>query len=55
MALIFISQHLERGADHSVNIAEEAIYMVQGRDVRHPRTPKERPPTAAEPGPEHSR
>jgi len=43
LALIFISRHLERIADHATNIAEDVIYMIQGRDVRHPRTPKERP------------
>jgi phosphate transport system protein len=44
MALIFVARHLERIADHATNIAEDVIYMTQGRDVRHPRTPKERPP-----------
>jgi phosphate transport system protein len=43
LALIFISRHIERIADHATNIAEDVIYMIQGRDVRHPRTPKERP------------
>jgi phosphate transport system protein len=43
LALIFVSRHLERIADHATNIAEDVIYMIQGRDVRHPRTPKERP------------
>lgn len=37
MRLIFISKHIERIADHATNIAEDAIYMVDGEIVRHGR------------------
>jgi len=35
LSLILISKNLEKIGDHASNIAEEVIYMVQGRDVRH--------------------
>lgn len=35
LALILISRNLERVADHATNVAEEVIFLVQGRDVRH--------------------
>ncbi|MDY0110328.1 MAG: phosphate signaling complex protein PhoU [Candidatus Krumholzibacteria bacterium] len=37
LPVIFISKHLERIADHATNIAEDAIYMVDGEIVRHGR------------------
>ena len=33
--LLLISRHLERLADHTTNIAEEVIYMIEGEIVRH--------------------
>jgi len=38
LSLILISRNIERIGDHATNIAEEAIYIVQGRDIRHATT-----------------
>jgi len=33
--LIFVARNLERIADHSTNIAEDVVFLVEGVDVRH--------------------
>jgi phosphate transport system protein len=35
LELILISRHLERIGDHATNIAEDVIFIVSARDVRH--------------------
>jgi len=40
--LILISRHLERVGDHATNVAEDVIFIVEARDVRHQGDPTAR-------------
>lgn len=44
LTLILIARNLERIGDHATNIAEDVIFMVLGKDVRHHAAEKPRSP-----------
>jgi phosphate transport system protein len=35
--LMFIAKSIERLGDHATNISEDVVFMIHGKDVRHPR------------------
>lgn len=37
LKMIFIAKYLERVGDHAANIAEMAVFLVKGQDIRHSR------------------
>jgi len=43
--LMFVSKAIERVADHATNIAEETIFLIKAKDIRH--TAETRRPAAS--------
>ena len=47
MDIILVARNLERVADHATNVAEDVIFMVLAKDIRH--RAEDRPPVAKGP------
>ena len=45
--LILVGRHLERLADHATNIAEDVVFLVEGRSIKHHIAEKEPGPESA--------
>jgi phosphate transport system protein len=43
LQIMHIARHLERIADHTTNIAEDLIYLIEGRIVRHTQEVSDKP------------
>lgn len=40
LEIVSVSRHIERIADHAVNIAEDVVYLKEGEIIRHRREPR---------------
>ena len=38
LEVLFIAKSIERIGDHAKNVSEHVVFLVQGRDVRYPKS-----------------